>query len=38
MGTFSDGLASALAARANKMRAESADDDDNDDGDDDDDW
>ncbi|EDZ71016.1 YKL129Cp-like protein [Saccharomyces cerevisiae AWRI1631] len=38
VGTFSDGLASALAARANKMRAESADDDDNDDGDDDDDW
>ena len=39
MGSFSDGLASALAARANKMRAESAeDDDDNGDGDDDDDW
>lgn len=39
VGSFSDGLASALAARANKMRAESADDDDdNGDVDDDDDW
>lgn len=38
MGAFSDGLASALAARANKMRAESADDDDDNERDDDDDW
>lgn len=38
MGAFSDGLASALAARANKMRAESADGDDDDEGDEDDDW
>ncbi|CAI1558951.1 hypothetical protein SEUBUCD646_0K00970 [Saccharomyces eubayanus] len=36
MGEFSDGLASALAARANKMRTESADDDSE--GDEEDDW
>ncbi|CAI4044589.1 myosin 3 SKDI_11G0900 [Saccharomyces kudriavzevii IFO 1802] len=38
MGAFSDGLASALAARANKMRLETSDGDDDNDGDEDDDW